>query len=82
MIEKTYFDYFETTQDGAPKEAARPIWLRDLPVTVSLRCPAMSKKKLAHLIDIAMYGGPVDLTHFEKGALVFSARIQLRKAPS
>ncbi len=83
MISKTFFEYYETSADGEAREKPRRIWLRDLPTTVSLRCPAMPKTKLAHLIAIAMHGGPVDLTHFERGALVYSARLQMiRKEPS
>ncbi len=77
MISKTFFEYQETTQGGEPIGEKERVWYRDLPAKVSLRCPRMDMKKLAHLIAIAMHGGPVDLSHFERGALIYSARLQL-----
>ncbi len=76
-ISRSYFEFYETDHEANPTEQKVKVYLGDLRAKVLLRCARFDGKKLAHLIDIAMEGGPVDLTHFERGALVWSARLQL-----
>lgn len=72
------FLYIETDAEGNEKERPRLIHYSEMRTAVRLRCPRIDDKKLRRLLEIACTtpGYPVDLTHFEKGALVYSARIK------
>lgn len=67
----------ETNSGGDPISPVARYRYSEIRAAISLRCPRIDLKKLQHLIDIACQavGHPVDVTHFERGALTFSARL-------
>ena len=71
------FKYQKTTSDGENIGAPEVMSLRSLRARLSLVCPRMPLEKMEHFIALAHAGkgGPVDVTHFERGALVFSVRL-------
>lgn len=67
----------ETTSDGTPTGEAKRYTYHEIHAAISLRCPRMNAKQLRHYVDLACaaVGHPVDVTHWERGALMFSARL-------
>lgn len=75
------FYFYETTPSGDPKEKPKRIHHREIETVVMLRCRRMNRNQLKHFIELAMAAPnhPVDITHFERGALVFSARMLMEQ---
>jgi hypothetical protein len=73
---KSYFEFYETDAEANPKTEKRRIEFSDIAVTLSLRYPG-PVRQLRHFIQLACSapGHPVDVTHWQEGALVYSARI-------
>lgn len=71
----SYFEYYETKADGTPSEQPRNIAYEDRRI-LFLRWK-WSRVDLQHFIDLACAcpGTPVDVTHWEKGNLIYSARM-------
>lgn len=74
----SYFEWCETHADGTPKEKPRRVEYKDRRV-LALQWK-WSLDDLKHFIALACAapGHPVDVTHFENGQLVFSARLVYR----
>jgi hypothetical protein len=73
----TMFTLQETKGDGEAKGEPRRLSYHELPAAIALRVPRMKVKQLKHFIDLAVAHPthPVDVTHWERGALIYSARL-------
>ena len=71
--------FHETDSGGNAREKTRTVHHREIEHVILLRCPRMDRKKLAHFLALANAAPnhPIDVTHFERGALAFSARLLL-----
>ena len=74
----TVFEFQQTHNNGDPIGELRQYKYSEIHAAISLRCPGMNVKRLKHFIDLAVAakGGPVDVSHWVRGAMVWSARIR------
>jgi len=72
------FQFCRTSADGTALEAPQRLGHRDVITRVSLECPRMPARQLAHYLALAAAapGHPVDVTHWEDGRLMYAARIE------
>lgn len=71
----SYFEWYETKADGTPKENPRRIEYADSRVIVLQWKWSLSDIQHFIALACAVPGTPVDVTKFERGQLVFSARL-------